>query len=171
MQNLNVRFFLDNPEQTLRLGWILANSLPLQPPYPAFMLDGELGAGKTTLVRGFVEALPGAKDAETASPSFNLVNHYPTRPPVAHFDLYRLGEGEGCAVLDADLEEELHDETTVRLVEWARYLRRDNWPERGVAVELSVAEGGREAMLASGNALSETVLNAIRTQRDAIETR
>ena len=52
-------------------------------------MEGELGAGKTTLVRGLVEALPGGQDAEVASPSFNLVNLYPTQPETAHVDLYR----------------------------------------------------------------------------------
>jgi tRNA threonylcarbamoyladenosine biosynthesis protein TsaE len=58
------------------------------------LLRGDLGSGKTTFVRGLVAALPGGEEAEVASPSFNLVNVYPTRPEVVHMDLYRLRGGE-----------------------------------------------------------------------------
>ena len=50
---------------------------------------GDLGSGKTTFTRGFIEALPGGENAEVSSPSFTLCNSYPTTPSVIHCDLYR----------------------------------------------------------------------------------
>ena len=50
---------------------------------------GDLGSGKTTFTRGFIEALPGGENAEVSSPSFTLCNSYPTPPSVIHCDLYR----------------------------------------------------------------------------------
>ena len=60
------------------------------PQVRVFALRGELGAGKTTLIKGFCQAL-GVKDG-TSSPSFSLVNEYWSAHdgPVYHFDLYRL---------------------------------------------------------------------------------
>ncbi|QQR85520.1 MAG: tRNA (adenosine(37)-N6)-threonylcarbamoyltransferase complex ATPase subunit type 1 TsaE [Flavobacteriales bacterium] len=60
------------------------------PQVRVFALHGELGAGKTTLIKGFCRAL-GVVDS-TSSPSFSLVNEYWSAHdgPVYHFDLYRL---------------------------------------------------------------------------------
>lgn len=92
---------------------------------PAVLLRGQLGAGKTTFIRELVQALPGSENAEVSSPSFNLLNLYPTTPPVGHFDLYRT-EGRG---LDPDLEETLFAPDHFCLLEWAEYLPADCMPE------------------------------------------
>ena len=56
----------------------------------AIGLRGELGAGKTTLARGFIQALT-SEATEVPSPTFTLVQTYDTaKGPIAHFDLYRL---------------------------------------------------------------------------------
>ena len=79
-----------------------------------YALDGELGAGKTEFVRGFVAALNPA--AAVKSPSFSICNIYETEKfPVCHFDFYRLSSS-------AELGETGFDEyasgTGVCLVEW-----------------------------------------------------
>ncbi len=80
-----------------------------------FGLRGELGAGKTALVRGFVRALgcPG----RAHSPTFSLLNSYSGgREPLFHLDLYRLS---GAAeVQGAGLEEYLIRPEGISLVEW-----------------------------------------------------
>lgn len=53
-------------------------------------LEGELGTGKTTFTQGIVSALEGGEPSLVNSPSFTLMNLYPTRPPLVHFDFYRL---------------------------------------------------------------------------------
>lgn len=78
------------------------------------VLTGELGAGKTTLVRGVAEGL-GAEE-HVASPTFTLVREYVTgRVPVAHVDVYRLTRVQD--VVDLGLEE-LSDGVAVLLIEW-----------------------------------------------------
>jgi tRNA threonylcarbamoyladenosine biosynthesis protein TsaE len=74
--------------QTRALGAALAARAG---PGSCFALEGELGAGKTEFVRGFVAALAPA--ALVRSPSFSLLNIYETAPfPVYHFDFYRLAD-------------------------------------------------------------------------------
>lgn len=120
--HLDIR--LREERDTLALGRALASFLCNSPAPPAVLLQGGLGSGKTTLVRGLVESLPGAAQAEVSSPSFNIFNLYPTKPAVAHFDLYRLeGMPPGDEVLD-----QLADESSVALVEWIEYLPEDEWP-------------------------------------------
>lgn len=72
-------------------------------------LHGNLGAGKTTLVRGLVEEL--GHSAPVRSPTFNLVQTFPTSPPVLHADLYRVSGYEGIGLED-------YLDTHVSLIEW-----------------------------------------------------
>lgn len=76
------------------------------------LLEGDLGAGKTTFVRGVVRGV--GSPAHVASPTFQLVRVYPGRVQVAHVDLYRLEDGDGLADLGLD---ELLDQGAV-VVEW-----------------------------------------------------
>ena len=80
-----------------------------------FALHGELGAGKTTLIKALCEAL-GVTDA-TSSPSFAIVNEYRTATgsPVYHFDLYRLRDAR--ELLDIGFEEYL-DSGAYCFIEW-----------------------------------------------------
>ena len=78
-------------------------------------LQGDLGAGKTQLVKGFARGLgfPG----RVHSPTFALVNHYPGgRLPLFHLDLYRLDTPLQIAA--AGLDEYLHAPAGVAVVEW-----------------------------------------------------
>lgn len=62
------------------------------------LLEGPLGAGKTTLVRGVLEAL--GHRGGVRSPTFNLLQVYATHPPVLHADLYRLTSADGLGLED-----------------------------------------------------------------------
>src|SRR4051812_35400044 len=78
-------------------------------PGDVILLSGELGAGKTTLVRGYLEGL-GHKET-VRSPTFNLIQLFETNPPVLHADLYRLKSYVGLGLED-------YLETHVCFVEW-----------------------------------------------------
>lgn len=127
----------------------------------AVLLHGPLGAGKTTLTRGFVSALPGSDQAEVSSPSFTLCNVYPTRPPVLHCDLYRSGNLTGDGSLSAvpvEVEEALDDETGLVLVEWAEYLPAAVRPVERLDIFFQVCKNIRAVLLVPhGPAAGRTV--------------
>jgi tRNA threonylcarbamoyladenosine biosynthesis protein TsaE len=82
---VNRRFRTFSEEETLSLGRALGAALT---PGTTVLLSGDLGTGKTVLVRGIGEALGASR---VRSPSFTLVNEYPAREcAVIHADLYRL---------------------------------------------------------------------------------
>ena len=95
------------------------------PPPVCFALQGPLGAGKTTFVRGLVRGL--GCDARVKSPTFALAHSYPSSPVVHHLDLYRL-EGEDAAIA-LGLDELLHDDDAYACVEWAE-LAEGLWPNK-----------------------------------------
>jgi len=81
-------------------------------PGDLVLLKGDLGAGKTTFVRGLMRGV--GSPAQVASPTFQLVRVYPGRVQIAHVDLYRLEDG--AALVDLGLEELLDQGAVV--VEW-----------------------------------------------------
>ena len=75
------------PEETEALAARLATRLA---PGDIVLVSGELGAGKTTFVRGACRAL--GVQAPVTSPTFTIARRYEGRVPVSHLDLYRLGD-------------------------------------------------------------------------------
>ena len=73
------------------------------------LLEGKLGAGKTTLVRGLLEAL--GRTEPVRSPTFNLVQVFDSDPPVMHADLYRVKSHAGIGIED-------YLDTHLCLIEW-----------------------------------------------------
>jgi tRNA threonylcarbamoyladenosine biosynthesis protein TsaE len=108
------RFRTRSVEGTLALGETLAEIL--KPPM-LVILRGEVGAGKTTLVKGIAAALGAAVEEDVTSPTFTLVHEYVNdRVHLFHLDLYRLETEEQIAVLG--LEEMLAEPNALVLVEW-----------------------------------------------------
>jgi tRNA threonylcarbamoyladenosine biosynthesis protein TsaE len=108
------RFKTRSVAGTLALGQTLAEML--RPPM-LVILRGEVGAGKTTLVKGIAEALDAAGEEDVTSPTFTLVHEYVNdRVHLFHLDLYRLETEEQIAVLG--LEEMLAEPNALVLVEW-----------------------------------------------------
>ncbi len=98
-----------SPEETERIALELAAGLE---PGDVVAVSGDLGAGKTTFVRGACRAL--GVTVPVTSPTFAIGHRYPGRVPVAHLDLYRfetLGEADW-----ADLEP--YFDGAVAFVEW-----------------------------------------------------
>jgi tRNA threonylcarbamoyladenosine biosynthesis protein TsaE len=82
-------------------------------------LVGELGSGKTCLVRGVAEGLDVLREAWIRSPTFTLINEYDGRLPIYHIDLYRIGTPDQLAGLN--LREYLYSDG-VCLIEWFDHL-------------------------------------------------
>lgn len=166
---------LPGPEDTLRLGRALALGLVGQPGARTLLLSGGLGAGKTTLVRGMVEALPGGDNAEVSSPSFNICNMYPTRPETAHYDLYRLEQAPGAALAVADdaLLDLLETEGPRRalvIVEWAERLPADVLPpDRLELTWLPATHGRLITAIARGEAARRVLAATAREVADLVE--
>ncbi len=105
---------LPDPASTEALGVRLAGVLA---PRDVVFLKGDLGAGKTTLARGLIEAWTGETDAP--SPTFTLVQTYDgPAGPLWHMDLYRLKHPEEA--LELGLEDGL--EQALLLIEWPERL-------------------------------------------------
>lgn len=129
---------------TLALGERLASAI--EDPPLLITLDGELGAGKTTLVRGLLRGLGYA--AKVVSPTYTLMEVYEARGlNIVHLDLYRIGHPEELEFLG------LRDRfaSSVTLVEWPR--RGDSWlPQADLQIALALQGPGRAARM---RALSE----------------
>ncbi|WP_291327610.1 tRNA (adenosine(37)-N6)-threonylcarbamoyltransferase complex ATPase subunit type 1 TsaE [Desulfovibrio sp. UCD-KL4C] len=134
---------LPDVEATLRLGSTLADFFQKKQEFLPIFLNGDLGAGKTTFVRAFVESLPGAENAEVSSPSFNILNIYPTKPQIEHFDLYRL-EGQ-CP--DDEFFDLLNNKKTLTVVEWIQYLNIEFWPDNALLFTWKTTSTGRKIEL------------------------
>lgn len=117
-------------------------------PDGTLLLHGELGAGKTVLVKGIARAL-GVARGEVQSPSYTLIHeHRGSRGRLVHVDLYRLERSE-LAGLGLD---ELLAGPGVKAVEWAERLALP--PSGAVEVEIRAGAGGtREVRVRPGEAL------------------
>ena len=108
------QFRTTSPAQTARLGAVLAKRFGRG---DCLALTGQLGAGKTVLVRGIASGLGLADARLVSSPTFVLVAEYPTDPPVFHIDLYRLQDARGELLYGLGIEEMLAQ--GIVIVEWA----------------------------------------------------
>jgi tRNA threonylcarbamoyladenosine biosynthesis protein TsaE len=105
------RLETDSPEQTEALGARLAARLR---PGDVVLVSGELGAGKTTFVRGACRAL--GVTAVVTSPTFTIGQRYPAPVPVSHLDLFRIADLEEEE--DPHLLEDYLGPDTIGFVEW-----------------------------------------------------
>jgi tRNA threonylcarbamoyladenosine biosynthesis protein TsaE len=123
---------------TRALGAWIARRLP---PGSVLLLQGPLGAGKTTLVQGLAAGL-GIRD-RVSSPTFALVREYTGQgdaaPALVHVDLYRLERAE--EVRDLGLEE-VFDDGAVVAVEWPERAG-GRLPAGAIRIEIAPADGGR----------------------------
>lgn len=132
-----------------RLGRLLA-------PGDLVLLEGELGAGKTTFARGVARGA-GFRGRVT-SPTFALAHVYRgKRLTVHHLDLYRLAEGEEGEV---GLEDLLRDPGAAVVVEWPA-AGRSQWPKDRLEVRLAHTKAGRRVALKARGPRSRAILGKL----------
>jgi tRNA threonylcarbamoyladenosine biosynthesis protein TsaE len=112
-------FTTNSPEETIALGRELASLLA---PPKIVVLRGDLGAGKTTLVKGIADGFHAASHDDVTSPTFTLIHEY--RGPAAtlyHIDLYRIDTQRELETLGLD---DLMTDNSVLLIEWGEKFPR-----------------------------------------------
>lgn len=106
-------------EETIAFGRSLAELLT---PPNLVLLRGDLGAGKTTLVKGIASAFEAAAEEDVTSPTFTLVHEYRgPRANLFHIDLYRIDTPRELDTLALD---DLRDFNSILLIEWGEKFPR-----------------------------------------------
>jgi tRNA threonylcarbamoyladenosine biosynthesis protein TsaE len=153
--NESYSLYLADEPATEHLGRVLADT---RPPSAVIYLMGDLGAGKTTFSRGFIQAC--GHHGVVKSPTYTLIEPYMLdQQTIYHLDLYRLSDPEELEYLGMDL---LTQPETICLVEW---------PERGVpslpsadlTLTLKHQDTGRQATLSAHTAMAKQWLDEARS--------
>ena len=146
MREMTRDFTSHSAEDTVQLGRQLAVLLR---DAHLVLLTGDLGAGKTTLVKGIAEGFGAAEADDVTSPTFTLIHEYhgPNKN-VFHIDLYRL---EKPGELDSlGLEDLMHDEQNVLLIEWGEKFPRILQQKDAEIVIRRVGHDERKVRLTTG---------------------
>ncbi|MDX3928451.1 MAG: tRNA (adenosine(37)-N6)-threonylcarbamoyltransferase complex ATPase subunit type 1 TsaE [Shinella sp.] len=143
------RISLESEAETIRLGEDIALALK---PGDCLALSGDLGAGKSTFARAVIRAVADDDGLEVPSPTFTLVQTYPLRLPIAHFDLYRIADPSEIDELGFD--EALADGAC--LVEWPERAG-DVLPDTAVTLCFQHEGEGRTVEISGGADLIERI--------------
>lgn len=113
------KFITHSAEETIALGRKLSQQLA---PPKLVVLRGDLGAGKTTLVKGVAKGFNAAQEDDVTSPTFTLVHEYHgPEVNVYHIDLYRVDTPRQLETLGLD---DLFSDNSVLLIEWGEKFAR-----------------------------------------------
>jgi tRNA threonylcarbamoyladenosine biosynthesis protein TsaE len=131
-------------EETIAFGRTLIDLLA---PPKLVLLRGDLGAGKTTLVKGIAAAFEAAEEEDVTSPTFTLIHEYRgPRANLFHIDLYRVDTQRELETLGLD---DLRTDNSILLIEWgekfSRFVR-----ERDVEIALERAGENDRRIKVSG---------------------
>ena len=154
------KYFLEDEQATVNMGNSLATIIKNEIRQGViFYLNGDLGAGKTTLSRGFVQGM--GHTGNVKSPTYTLVEPYDLGEwRVFHFDLYRLADPEELEYMGI---RDYFDERSCCLIEW---------PEKGtgllanadITINMSYIEESRSIDLVAETPLGEQLLNALKNK-------
>lgn len=112
---MKINIISNNALETMELGQKIAH---LAKPGSVFCLDGDLGAGKTTMVRGVAQGLN--INSVVQSPTFNIMKiYFNGNKPLIHIDAYRLADVN----TDIGLDEYIGYETGITLIEWPKFIK------------------------------------------------
>ncbi len=120
-------FYTKSAKETIKLGREIAKNLKVG---DIIGLVGELGSGKTTLIKGIVEHFSNVK---VSSPSFVIINEYLGKIPIFHFDLYRIKNFD--ELVDIGWNDYLNK--GIILIEWAERIKK-NLPKNIIWVKIDI---------------------------------
>ena len=139
---LELRKITSSIEETMSFGTHLGERLPSG---SVVLLYGDLGMGKTTLVRGVARGLH--IDEKVQSPTFNIMKLYLKGDrPLIHIDAYRLNEGNS----DIGLEEYIGYEAGLTFIEWPMYIK-NLLPKDVIEVHINYATDNKREFVITGN--------------------
>lgn len=148
-----MRHFARTAADTAQLGAALAHAQPPGSAFAVVYLEGELGAGKTTLARGYLEAR--GVTAAVRSPTYTLIEQYPVEgSTVVHADLYRLRDPEELQTLGM---RDYAQDGYVWLVEWPERAA-GRLPAADLTLGLIIRDAGHAIALAAHSSLGEAWL-------------
>jgi tRNA threonylcarbamoyladenosine biosynthesis protein TsaE len=134
-----MRVITSSTKETIDLGRLLGEKID-RPMIIA--LTGDLGTGKTMLVKGIAQGLGVPTEYPVTSPSYTLVNEYKGRFPLFHIDLYRLAGAE--ETYDLGFEEIISGNGVVA-IEWAQRLsNEDLTPD--IRIDIQVIDENKRAL-------------------------
>jgi tRNA threonylcarbamoyladenosine biosynthesis protein TsaE len=154
---VNADFDLADEAATLRWARRAARRLAVAPAPLVLYLEGELGAGKTTVARGMLREL--GETGPVRSPTYGLVNEYATpRGRVVHIDLYRL---RAPAELHALGLADLLPGSVLWLIEWPEKAAGAGLPAPDGVLDLAVAGQGRRLRVSTDTPRGESWLAGV----------
>ncbi|MEM7448190.1 MAG: tRNA (adenosine(37)-N6)-threonylcarbamoyltransferase complex ATPase subunit type 1 TsaE [Myxococcota bacterium] len=127
-------------------------------PRDFVLLEGELGAGKTFLVRAAARALGVTESEPVTSPTFGLVHEYQGSYSIVHSDLYRVGRAEELDELGLP---ELLESDAISFVEWGRdFLDSLRSPDLCIEISFTAPEA-RRVCVSAGTPRGAQILGAL----------
>jgi len=138
-----------NSEETEKLGFLTAKkvlALAYSEKALVLALDGELGAGKTTFLKGFAKGLGINKKIQ--SPTFILMNRFPLKDKkfanFYHFDCYRIENEKEMDCLD--FNDVLDKKTNIVCIEWASKIK-NILPKKAINIDFKVGNGNERVIM------------------------
>lgn len=136
-------------EETVELGEKIGSLLF---PGAVVTLNGDLGAGKTTLTKGIAKALGVTR--VVSSPTFTIMKVYEGKLPLYHMDVYRL-EGIGY---DYDLEEYIYGDG-VSVIEWSENIKDSL--DKFLRIDITIENGTRKFTMEANDAAHQEIMERL----------
>lgn len=145
--------YLENEDFTHRLGDYIGSKLF---PGAVICLNGDLGAGKTSMTKSIAKAM--GIDEDITSPTFTIVNEYDEgRIPLYHFDVYRIGSSE--EMYDIGFYEYISSQG-VSIIEWSGIIE-DILPSERLDIEIKYEDVGRRAFFKAHGEKYEKIIEGV----------